>query len=168
MKFIKEWSGVVALVILAIIYVVGFTSHKTVFGSATSCTDGYTCFTNLEVQGSNLIDGVITMAGGSKVGSSGTTLNTVLEGKSSLIASSFTVGATTTVSMDIAATGALTGDTVFASFATTSSVGGWAIVGASASTTAGFDTLRVMNLTGASNVIPASIASSSVSYHNSR
>ncbi len=162
MKFIKEWSGVVALVILAIMGVMNVTPKSSTFGSVscqqTTCLEG----------GLRITTGALEADGTSQIGASGTAFNQVLEGKSSLIASSFTVGATTTVSMDIAVTGALTGDTVFASFATTSAVGGWAIVGASASTTAGFDTLRVMNLTGASNVIPASIASSSVSYHNSR
>lgn len=94
-------------------------------------------------------------------GSSGTRVGPVIASTCSLISASFTVAASTTVSMDCAVTGVVTGDTVFAQFATSTVAGnGWAIDGASASSTSGFLTLRVTNWTGASNIIPASIASS--------
>ncbi len=63
MNFIKENSGVVALVILAIMGVLnlaGGSAHLA--GSSTACTDGYTCFTNLEIQGIALVDGATTLA----------------------------------------------------------------------------------------------------------
>lgn len=82
----------------------------------------------------------------------------------SLIASSFTVAASTTVPMDCAVTGALSTDFVMAQFGTTTvpgaTTGGWRIVGVSASSTSGYNTLQVRNDTGASAVIPAQIASS--------
>lgn len=79
----------------------------------------------------------------------------------SLIASSFTVAASTTVPMDCAVTGVVSGDNVLSGFATSTAAGnGWTITGVSASSTSGFLTFRVTNNTGASNVIPASLASS--------
>lgn len=62
MTTIKEYSGVVALVILAIMGLSGFV-HGNSFGSASACTDGYTCFTNLEVQGNYLVDGTSGFTG---------------------------------------------------------------------------------------------------------
>jgi len=83
-------------------------------------------------------------------------------GTCSLIAPSYTVAASTTVAMDCAATGALATDVnIIAQFATSTATGaGWLITGVSASSTADFLTLRVANNTGASAVIPASLASS--------
>lgn len=103
----------------------------------------------------------LNITGGVTFGSSGTTFTQFQKGTCSLIAPSFTVAASTTVSMDCAVTGVVSGDIVFADFAT-STVGGngWAVDGSSASTTSGFITLRVTNWTGASNVIQSSIASS--------
>lgn len=84
----------------------------------------------------------------------------VYAGTCILIAPNYTVAATTTVSMDCAVAGLVTGDIVESQFATSTTAGnGWVVTGASASSTSGFATLRVTNFTGASNVIPASIAS---------
>ena len=56
MNTILKYSGVVALVILVILGIQHFLP-KGQFGSATSCTDGYSCFTNLETQGNSVVDG---------------------------------------------------------------------------------------------------------------
>lgn len=94
-------------------------------------------------------------------GSSGSRVGPIITGTCSLIAPSFTVAASTTVSMDCAVTGVVTGDVVFAQFATSTSNGnGWIVTGASASTTSNYITLRVTNFVGVSSIIPASIASS--------
>lgn len=78
-----------------------------------------------------------------------------------LISNAYTVTASSTLQMDCAVASAVTGDVVFAGFATsTANGGGWVVVGASASTTSGFITIRVRNDTGVTAVIPASIASS--------
>jgi hypothetical protein len=62
--------------------------------------------------------------------------------------------------MDCAITGVISTDLVWAQFATSTAVlQGWTITGSSASTTAGYVTLRVYNGTGGSAVIPASVAS---------
>lgn len=62
MTTIKEYSGVVALVILAIMGLSGFVKGNS-FGSASACTDGYTCYTNLEVQGNQIVDGTVSFVG---------------------------------------------------------------------------------------------------------
>lgn len=94
-------------------------------------------------------------------GTNSTRLGLLTFGTCNLIASSYTVAATTTVAMDCAITGATPTDGIFGQFATSTQIGsgGWSIRGASASSTAGFATFSVVNGTGASNVIPASIAS---------
>lgn len=93
----------------------------------------------------------------------GTRLGGVYAGACSLIAASYTVAASTTVSMDCAVPNLVSGDGIEPMFATSTAPGnGWVISGASASTTSGFATFRVTNWTGASNVIPASIASSTI------
>lgn len=86
----------------------------------------------------------------------------ILAGSCSLIASTYTIAASSTLGMDCAVTGVVSTDLVFAESATsTAGFGtGWSITGASASSTANFITVTVSNGTGASGVIPASIASS--------
>lgn len=106
--------------------------------------------------------GVAPTDGKLTIGVTGTPLADVKAGTCSLIASSYTVAASSTVPMDCAIANVVSTDVPFAQFATSSTAtfGGWSIRGASASTTAGFITISVVNGTGASGVIPASIASS--------
>lgn len=62
---IKEYSGVIALVILAILGALSLAGVRptSMFGSATACTDGYTCVTNLEIQGNSITDGTASSVG---------------------------------------------------------------------------------------------------------
>lgn len=99
---------------------------------------------------------------GLQIGNSGSGIAQLQEGKCSLIASTFTVTASTSVSMDCSVTGVQSGDVVVGMFATTTPTTagpGWEITRASASSTNGFITFNVTNGTGASAVIPASLAS---------
>lgn len=77
-----------------------------------------------------------------------------------------TQAASTTKNYDCAVTGVVSGDKVFAQFATSTpgTVNGWSIVGAKASTTSGYITLLISNLTGASRVPSGSGVGSSTSY----
>ncbi len=85
----------------------------------------------------------------------------ILAGNGVLIMSSFTVAASSSVAADIAVTGAISTDLVFSQFATSSANGaGWLVTQASASSTPGFVTLRIVNNTGASAVLPSSLGSS--------
>lgn len=94
-------------------------------------------------------------------GSNGSRIGLIAFGGCNMIASSFSFAASSSVAVDCAVPGVVTGDSVEAWFATSSSNGaGWLVTQSSASTTAGFITLRIVNNTGASAVIPASIASS--------
>ena len=90
----------------------------------------------------------------------GTAITKLLVGTCSLIASSFSFAASTSIAVDCAVTNATPGDIVDAMFGTSTSNGaGWLITQASASTTPGFLTFRIVNNTGATAIIPASIAS---------
>lgn len=97
-------------------------------------------------------------------GSSGTRVGPIIVGTGILIAPSYvSLVASTSLPADIAVTGVVSGDYVFAQFATSSPAGaGWQIIGASASSTNGFITVRFVNNTGATATIPASIASSTL------
>lgn len=114
--------------------------------------------------GTHVLGGVYSNS--SSVGPSGTlTSSDIWTGTGTLIASTFTVAPTTTLAMDIAVAGVVSTDTfVLASFGNPSSeaYGGWTIKSAAASSTNGYVTVKVLNLTGASAIVPAALASSSV------
>ena len=105
--------------------------------------------------------GASTAAGTTTLGASGTPITQLLKGTCSLIGS-FSITATTTAAMDCAVSGALAGDTVFYTLATTTPTTnlGWRVVGANASTTAGYLTFKLQNLTGADAVPPITVTSS--------
>lgn len=111
------------------------------------------------VSASSLIVG----AGCNNFGASctGSTVAQMVKGTGSLIMPNYvSLVASSTLAADIAVTGVQSGDLVFAQFATSTAAGaGWDIVGVSASTTSGFITLRIINNTGTTATIPASIAS---------
>ncbi len=117
--------------------------------------------TTLSVTGATNLTGLITTgSGGLKIGSSGVAMTQFISGTGALIYSNPSVIASTTLPFDIAVTGVIDGDKVFVQTATTTANGaGWLITGASASTTSGFITLRIVNNSGATNVIPRNIAS---------
>lgn len=139
----------VALVALVIAIIGVFTPAGSAVQNAISSFGGTTNYDE--------VDATAMKIGGAN----GSRLGPIIAGSCSLIAPSFSVAASTTVSMDCAVTGVVTGDTVFADFATSTVAGnGWAIDGSSASTTANVITLRVTNWTGTTSIIPASIASS--------
>jgi hypothetical protein len=126
---------------------------------------GLTLFGGQHLGGAGAYEALQTRYGnGLYVGQTGTLVSGINWKSCSLIASSFTVAASTTVPMDCAITGAVSTDFVMAQFGTTTvpgaTTGGWRIVGASASSTAGYDTIQLRNDTGTSAVIPAQIASS--------
>ena len=101
----------------------------------------------------------------SSIGPSGTlTASDIWTGTGSLIASTFTVAASSTIPVDVAVSGVLSTDTfVQVSLASVSANGlGWSVCGASASSTNNYVTMRLCNFTGASAVVPSTIASSTV------
>lgn len=142
---LKNWIGLVAIVIA--IFGLYMPAQKAVEG----LVGGVTNYDELDVQAVK-VNGTVDAFG--------TRLGPIIVNTCSLIAPSFTVAASTTVTMDCAVTGVLSGDIVKAWFATSTSPGnGWAIFQSAASTTSNFITMRVTNFTGASAVIPASLAS---------
>lgn len=140
-------SLTVALIAVAIIAIAGvFTPLKTTVQNAFGGVTNY-----------DEVDATALKIGGS----SGSRVGPIISTTCSLIMPSFSVTASTSQTADCAVTGVVTGDVVFAQFATStpSTNGGWVVTQASASTTAGFITLNFENHTGATNVIPASVAS---------
>lgn len=156
----------VGLIAVAIIAVGGyfFPLVQSQLGSGTRMPNGISADSTSpsagQVRGTTL-----TITGASTLGSAGSSLTALSFGTCSLVAytGGFTVAATTTVGFDCAATGALTTDTaIFVQTATSSvaSSGGWEVESVSASSTAGYLRVHVRNNTGASAVMPASVASS--------
>lgn len=95
-----------------------------------------------------------------KIGTNGSRVGPIIVGTCPIIMANYSIAASTTVAADCAVTGVVTGDVVFAGFATSSAnFGGWFIAQSSASSTSGFITLRITNTTGATAIIPASVAS---------
>jgi hypothetical protein len=99
--------------------------------------------------------------GGLAVGIDGTALANVKAGTCNLIGNP-TIATNTPAFMDCAATGVVSGDIVLSPGAAAQPVG-WSIVGAHASSTSGYITFAVANLTGASGLPPVT-ATSSVAY----
>lgn len=106
----------------------------------------------------------VSIGNTSSLGVVPTNIAKILTSTCSLIATSYTVAATSTAFMDCVVTGATPTDIVFAESATSSGpnalYNGWTVVSASASSTAGFDTFGLYNGTGASALVPAQVASS--------
>lgn len=108
------------------------------------------------------------------IGNSGTAIGNFLFGTSALIGADVTQAASTTVAYDMAVTGALSGDVVISQFASstpfvdeagnTNSLG-WVITSSKASSTAGYVTVLVANLTGSEAVLSATNIGSTTSYH---
>lgn len=94
-------------------------------------------------------------------GTNGTRIGPFIIGSGALIGRNYTnLAASSSLVYDIAVPGVVSGDFVEASFATSTSNGaGWLVTQTSASTTAGFITINIVNNTGTAATIPASIAS---------
>lgn len=80
MTTLQQWAGVLALV--AIVIAIGAYGYPKaqgagLVGSSSACTDGYTCLTNLETQGNQIVDGTTTLTGTTTAGNLNiTTTNT--------------------------------------------------------------------------------------------
>lgn len=105
-------------------------------------------------------------------GSNGSRLGIIQEGQAALIVSTGSVSASSTGVFDLAATGVVSGDNVVVQFSTSTAASPewgatspkWTIIGAKASTTAGFITVEVLNQTGGTAVVSASGIGSSTQY----
>lgn len=149
MNKLKEWAGILALVIAAIF------GGSVGFGAISSPA---TVFDFVQFQQG------FQMPAGPSVSTAnwGSQVQGIFRGTCSLIGPSFVaLAASSSLPFDCAVTGVQSGDVVMAQFATSSSAGaGWLVTQASASSTNGFITLRIVNNTGTTATIPASIASS--------
>lgn len=70
---------VVSLAIVVCLYV-AFTSKSMTAGSLSSCTDGYTCFTNTEIQGNLAVDATTTVFRTLLTTTSNTATSTIVAG----------------------------------------------------------------------------------------
>lgn len=86
-----------------------------------------------------------------QLGSSGTALQQVITGTCNLVGG--TIAATSSSAATCAVTGVQSGDLVFATLAT--STAGAVLTGARASTTSGYITVRLLNLTGGASSVSA-------------
>lgn len=141
----KNWLSLIAIVI-AIVALFTPVGGKSLFQGITTGT---------------AFPHGISIGNPATLGINPTNIKTFLGGTCSLIASSFTVAASSTVAMDCAVTGVTPTDLVFGQLASSTQIGlgGWSVRGASASSTPGFITFSIVNGTGASNIIPANLAS---------
>lgn len=141
LKDILIWAIAVLALVLSIVGLVGEKqSASTILGGVTNYDT--VSATGLKV-GVGCADGNTSCAGSS--------ITSIIKGTCDLVGG--TIAATTTGYADCAVTGVLPGDLVFASFATTTPAA--SIIAARASSTSGFITLKVLNLSGLSNHITA-------------
>lgn len=172
MENITKWSGVVALVILAILYFVPHGSMKLGAVSGTTTYDNIGLLT-LKV-GTTCNDGF------GYAGCNGTQIARINSGQCFFAPAGTTITASTTVAVDCQATamisttaaaaltGVTLGDNVQVTISTTTSqvgYGGLLLAGASASSTSGYITLRIYNATGGTFTWPVvGTASGTASY----
>ncbi|MFA6095409.1 MAG: hypothetical protein WC767_01040 [Candidatus Paceibacterota bacterium] len=125
-------------------------------------------YSTLPIQTTSTVtgDSVTVGSSGITVGSSGTAITQVLKGTCTLLAN-VSIAATSTGFADCAVTGVQSGDNVFVSLSTTTTAIGnnWVVAGTKASTTAGFISVKLLNLTG-TTAVPAATSGfgSSTSY----
>ncbi len=156
----KIWIaiGVVAIVLIAWL---ALRPHPTKLSGALSCGDGTaTCLPALELTGALLstnpslqIDaGSMTDLGTLKIGSSGSSVSQIINTTCD-IPGNASVAATSTKNFDCAISGVQSGDKVYVTEQASSTLATqYVIKGATASTTNGFVTFSVLNLTGAAAV----------------
>lgn len=142
MKNLASFLAIVAVVLA------GFALVRTV--EAPVQTGGVTNFDELQ-----LSDGVV-------IGTSGSRITTLVDGTCNLIGAA-SIAATSTGVMDCAVSAARAGDVVLVTSATTTAatgaMWGWDIAGASASSTNGFVTMKVRNMTGVAGIPPITATS---------
>ncbi len=177
--------GLVVTFVIAIFGIfspVGQSAINSLGTAAANCASGVTCFTNLGATGTFEVDGAatfnstvtnsaaVTNTSTFKLGSNGTTLTQIIKGTCNPLGMDVAQAASTTVGYDCAVTGVVSGDVVVANFASSSPTSGlgslndFQIKGVQASSTSGFITLKVANLTGISRTPSATNFASGTEY----
>lgn len=154
-KFISG-VGIVLALVLSVLGLVG--GHQSAPGLG-----GVTNYDSVTIAPTTYTEGL-------KIGTSTPTLvNNLIKGTCNLLGMDTSQAATSTASYDCAVTGVVPGDTVIATLGTTTqnTIQGsaiWSLQSAKASTTAGYVTFRVTNLTGAAVVPSTTSIGSSTQY----
>jgi hypothetical protein len=145
----------VALVVVSALLVVSYNGQEDTVGATpgTNAIENYVpailynggYYSALPIQTSSTIT-----AADFTVGSGGTNISKILSGTCDLFSSGDTIAATSSVIASCAATGVAAGDKVFVNLATSTAgvADNWAIVGASASSSANFIAVQLLNLSG--------------------
>jgi hypothetical protein len=160
MNFKQNLVGAIAVIALVIAVIGVFTPRQSSVVGAVANTN----FTGLGTTQLQVGTGCDNSFGTCN----GTAIAQVLKGTCNLIGSDSSQAATTTVAYDCAVTNAQSGDTVFAQLAsTTPALGGsmgWVIVATKASSTSGYITVMLTNMSGASRVPSVTSVGSSTQY----
>lgn len=160
---INKWIPSVTLVVLVILMVlVGGNQSVPRFA-------GITNYDALELNDGLMVTASSTQLNSLKIGLGGGsngTLSSVLTGTCTFIGTTLSVAATTTQAFDCAVTGARAGDNVFVQLATSTPTlnEGWTVVGANASTTNDFITIKLFNGIGAATTTQAASVNSAGVY----
>lgn len=162
MNKIIQWVLVVAAFILSLFSI--STSKvpaqiKSIGGTVHNVQETFD--SGIAVNGTEVISSSRGLSAASIAVGSGTSVTKLLKGTCNLIGTP-TISATSTSAMDCAVSGVVAGDTVFMQTPTTTpaTFEGWNILGANASSTSGYLTVILQNLTGANAVPPATVTGS--------
>lgn len=145
--------SVTLAVVLSVLFVTGVVGAATTISTnintagtltvtgASTLTGNVSAAGTLAVTGVSTLTGTSTHTAGAIVGSSGTAINQIIKGTCDLLGMNASHAASTTKAYNCAVTGVLSGDLVFAQLGTSTPFTGpnqWIIVGAVASSTAGY------------------------------
>lgn len=148
----KKIGAFVVVALLAIVAwnVLHLDAPETSLFGANECATGQTCLPSLELTGPNsgVTNALQVDAGTFQLSSSGSALTLIKKGTCSILANA-SVGATSTANFDCSFTGVKSGDTVMAHLTASSTLASqYVIKGYVASTTDGWITFSILNLTG--------------------
>lgn len=148
---------VIAFIVLVVLGWMVLGSHKadTLVGAVTNqCASGQTCLPSMELTGpvGSVLNALQVDAGTFQLGATGNSLSLIQKGTCTILADA-SVAATSTKNFDCAFAGVNAGDTVFVTEQASSTLASqFVIKGATASSTTGFITFSILNLTGTAAV----------------
>lgn len=145
--------SLIGLAVLCLIAYGLFHTKTNVLGGANQCASGQTCLPSMEFTGANSgVTNTLQIDSGTFQLGSGSSFSLIKSGTCSILANA-SVTASTTSNFDCAFTGVQSGDNVQAQLSASSTLASqFVIKGVTASTTSGWITFSLLNLTGTSAV----------------
>ncbi len=161
MSKVIQWVLVVAAFGLSALALLGSKAPVQKFVGGIVHNAQETFDAGIAVSGTEVISSSRGLSVASSTIGGGTSVTKLMKGTCNLIGTP-TITATSTSAMDCAVSGAVAGDTVFMQTPTTTpaTFEGWNVLGANASSTSGYLTVILQNLTGANAVPPATVTGS--------